>query len=152
MCQNSILIILFFFFTLTVSLMMFFVNLLSELMIFLSTHHMTDHLTCRKRWNNCNLILKIKIFVKYFYVLLANFWFWSVKIWYLKLCIQAQKAAVQNYLRKVVSKSCNSLQNIHEILLKMYCEIKLFQVFSLQSVPSDAHTQKSKKLKVWFNT
>ena len=86
--------------------------------------------------------------------MLANFWFWSVKIWYLKLCIQAQtlKAAVQNYLRKVVSKSCNSLQNIHEILLKMYCEIKLFQVFSLQSVPSDAHTQKSKKLKVWFNT
>ena len=100
------------------------------------------------------MTLKIKIFVKYFYVLLANFWFWSVKICYLKLCIQAQtfKAAIQNYLRKVVSKSCNSLQNIHEILLKMYCEIKLFQVFSLQSVPSDAHTLKSKKLKVWFNT
>ena len=42
-----------------------------------------------------NLILKIKIVRKYF---IATFWFWSIKIWYLNLSIQAQtlKAVIQN--------------------------------------------------------
>ena len=48
-----------------------------------------DHyLTCR---SNCNLILKIKIVGKYLYFSLATFWFWGLKIWYLKLSIQTHR-------------------------------------------------------------
>ena len=45
-----------------------------------------------------NLILKIKVVERYFHFSSANFWFWSLKIWYLKLSIQAQTlaAAIQN--------------------------------------------------------
>ena len=74
-----------------VSLMMFCVRFLTELMIRLSNHHLKKHLTPHFRLEqlmSCNLILKIKINGKYFYFLSATFWFWSVKIWYLKLCIQ----------------------------------------------------------------
>ena len=74
-----------------VSLMMFCVRFLTELMIRLSNHHLRKHLTPRiglEQLMSCNLILKIKINGKYFYFLSANFWFWSVKIWFLKLCIQ----------------------------------------------------------------
>ena len=74
-----------------VSLMMFCVRFLMELMIRLSNHHLKKHLTPHiglEQLMSCNLILKIKINGKYFYFLSATFWFWSVKIWYLKLCIQ----------------------------------------------------------------
>ena len=74
-----------------VSLMMFCVRFLTELMIRLSNHHLKTHLTPHiglEQLMSCNLILKIKINGKYFYFLSATFWFWSVKIWYLKLCIQ----------------------------------------------------------------
>ena len=74
-----------------VSLMMFCVRFLTELMIRLSNHHLKKHLTPHiglEQLMSCNLILKIKINGKYFYFLSANFWFWSVKIWFLKLCIQ----------------------------------------------------------------
>ena len=74
-----------------VSLMMFCVRFLTELMIRLSNHHLKKHLTPHiglEQLMSCNLILKIKINGKYFYFLSATFWFWSVKIWYLKLCIQ----------------------------------------------------------------
>ena len=74
-----------------VSLMMFCVRFLTELMIRLSNHHLRKHLTPHiglEQLMSCNLILKIKINGKYFYFLSATFWFWSVKIWYLKLCIQ----------------------------------------------------------------
>ena len=74
-----------------VSLMMFCVRFLTELMIRLSNHHLRKHLTAHiglEQLMSCNLILKIKINGKYFYFLSATFWFWSVKIWYLKLCIQ----------------------------------------------------------------
>ena len=66
----------------------------------------------------------------------APFWFWSVKICYLKLSIQAQtlKAIIQNYFKKIAFKIWNSLQKIYGIFLKMCYEIKLFQVYSLQSV------------------
>ena len=43
------------------------VRLLSELMILLSIHHLTNHLTCcnKLRWTvNCSLIIKIKIYEK----------------------------------------------------------------------------------------
>ena len=85
----------------------------------------------------CDLILRIKIVGKYFYFSSATFWFWSIKIWYLKLSIQAQtlKAVIHNFLGKVILKIWNPLQNIRGILLKMYYEIKLFQVYLLQSVP-----------------
>ena len=43
----------------------------------------------------------------------------------LKLCIQAS-------LRKVVSKIWNSLQNIQGILLKIWDEIKLFQIYPMR--------------------
>ena len=39
---------------------------------------------------SCNLILKIKIIGKYLHFSSASFWFLTVKIWYLKLSIQAQ--------------------------------------------------------------
>ena len=74
-----------------VSLMMFCVRFLTELMIRLSNHHLRKHLTPHiglEQLMSCNLILKIKINGKYFYFLSATFWFWCVKIWYLKLCIQ----------------------------------------------------------------
>ena len=74
-----------------VSLMMFCVRFLTELMIRLSNHHLRKHLTPHiglEQLMSCNLILKIKINGEYFYFLSATFWFWSVKIWYLKLCIQ----------------------------------------------------------------
>ena len=48
--------------TLIVSLMMFCVRLLSELLILLSTHHVTNYLTCRNKLRyhmSCNMILKI---------------------------------------------------------------------------------------------
>ena len=46
MLQNSVFIYLFISLTLIVSLIMFCVRLLSELMIMLSTHHVTNRLTC----------------------------------------------------------------------------------------------------------
>ena len=61
MHQNSILIHLLFS-TLIVSLTLFCVRLLYELMIMLSTYHVTNHLTCQNKLRyamGCNLILKI---------------------------------------------------------------------------------------------
>ena len=62
--------------------------LLSEPMILLSTHHVTNHLTCRNNWDN--LILKIKIVGKSFFFSVD----WSIKI--LSLKAQTLKAAIQN--------------------------------------------------------
>ena len=81
-----------------VSLMMFWLRLLSNLMILVSTHHVTNHLTCHNKLRqpmSCNLILKIKMVGKYSS---ATFSFWSVIIWYLNLSVQAQtsKAVIQN--------------------------------------------------------
>ena len=48
--------------TLMVSLIMFCATFLSELIILLSTHHVTNHLTCRNKLRYpmiCNLTLKI---------------------------------------------------------------------------------------------
>ena len=55
------LIHIFFSSTLIISLMMSYVRLLSELLILLSTYHVTNHLTCRelRYLMNCNLILII---------------------------------------------------------------------------------------------
>ena len=52
---------------------------------------------------SCNLILQIKIIGKHFYFSSATFWFWNVKIWYLKLSIQVQtlKTVIQNYFKKI---------------------------------------------------
>ena len=92
---------------------------------------------------SCYLILKIKIFKKCFYFLkikvarkcfyfsTTTFWFWSVKLWYLKLSIQVQTLKAIIILRKFVSKIWNLLQSICENLLKIYYEIKLFKVYPL---------------------
>ena len=114
-------------------------RLLADLLVLLSTHRVTKHLTRLNKLRqplSCNLIIKIKFLRKYSYFSSASFWFWGVKIWCLKLSIQAQilKAAIQNKLKKVISKIWNSLENIREILLKLHYEFKLFQVCSLQSL------------------
>ena len=72
MCQKSIFIHLFFSNSI-VSLMMFCIRLLSELMILLSTHHVTNHLTCCNKLTNCNVILKSKIW-KIFLFFISSFW------------------------------------------------------------------------------
>ena len=53
MHHNSILIHLFF------STLIFSLMMLSELMKLLSTHHVTNHLTCRNKPMSCNLVLKL---------------------------------------------------------------------------------------------
>ena len=60
-----------FFSTAIVSLMLFCVRLLSEVMILLSTHHMTNHLSCcyTKNIRKCNSASNyIFIFVKLFHI------------------------------------------------------------------------------------
>ena len=81
---------IFFFSTSIVSLMVFCVRLLSELMILLSTSW--DSLLVLIWSSNQNRSKIFIFFIGYF------FWFWSVKIWYLKLFIQAQtlKAVTQS--------------------------------------------------------
>ena len=81
---------IFFFSTSIVSLMVFCVRLLSELMILLSTSW--DSLWVLIWSSNQNRSKIFIFFIGYF------FWFWSVKIWYLKLFIQAQtlKAVTQS--------------------------------------------------------
>ena len=89
--------VLFFF----VSLMMFCVGLLFRLMILLSFDKLADFpeqtQIFMKVELNCNLILWIKMFGKYFYFLSATFLFLSVDIWYLGLSLKAQtlKAIIQ---------------------------------------------------------
>ena len=121
--------------TSVMSPIIFPVILLSKRMVLLSTHQVTKHLTCCSGLS-CNLILKIKIIREYFYFSSATFWFWSIKIWYLKLSIQVQalEAIIKNWFKKICLEIWNYLQNIHKILLKMYYKIKSFQVYSLQSV------------------
>ena len=87
-CVRNLSLSISFFSNSIVSLMMFCVRLLSELMILFSAHHVTNHLTCCNKLTNCNVILKRKIFGKYFYFSSAPFGFWSVKIWYLKLSVK----------------------------------------------------------------
>ena len=52
---------------------------LFELVILVSTHHVTNHLTYHNKLS-CNLILKIKIVGIFFYFSSATFLFWGVKI------------------------------------------------------------------------
>ena len=100
MCRNSILIHLFVS-TSVISLMMFYVKLLSELMILLSTQHMTNH----RNHMNCNVI-----YLKYFYFASATFWFWSVKI-VLKVSypfkLKHYRLLSRISIRRVVSKIWN---------------------------------------------
>ena len=60
---------------------------------------------------SCNLIVKIKIVGKHFYFLSATFWFWSAKIWSLKLSSQGQtlKAVIQNWFKKSCFKDLEFL-------------------------------------------
>ena len=87
--------------TSVVSLMMFCVGLLFRLMIMLSFDKLADFpeqtQIFMKVELNCNLILWIKMFGKYFYFLSATFLFLSVDIWYLGLSLKAQtlKAIIQ---------------------------------------------------------
>ena len=61
----------------------------------LNSHHVANHQTS-------NLILKIKVIKKYLFFSPAACWFWSVKISYLILSIQAPtlKAVIQNLFKK----------------------------------------------------
>ena len=92
---------IYFFSTSVVSLMMFCVGLLFRLMILLSFDKLADFpeqtQIFMKVELNCNLILWIKMFGKYFYFLSATFLFLSVDIWYLGLSLKAQtlKAIIQ---------------------------------------------------------
>ena len=93
-----------------VSVMMFNIRLLSDLLILLSTHHVTQHLSCCRKLRqllSCNLILKIKFVGKYSYFSSATFCICNVKISYLKLPTQTQtlKAVVQNQSKKSCFKS-----------------------------------------------
>ena len=116
-CQNSILILVFFP-TSVVFLIMFSVRLLSELMILIIWQiiwHVPTNWACCNKPLSCNLILKIKIAGKYSYFSSGTFWFWSVKIWYLKLSIQAHtlEAVIQNHFQKHLE----FVKNIPGILL-----------------------------------
>ena len=72
-------------------------------------------MTCRNKLRqpiSCNLIWKTKIVGKYLYYSSATFWFWSVKICYLKLSIEAQtlKAVIQNLFKKSCLKDLKFLK------------------------------------------
>ena len=88
-----------FFSTLIISLIMFCVRLLSELMILLSSHHVTNHLTRCNKFMNCNLILKIKVFWKIFLFFTSCILFLLSQDLVFNLSIQAQplKVVIQNY-------------------------------------------------------
>ena len=75
------------------------------------THPVTKHLTCCNKSLSFNLILQIKVVGNYFYFLSATFWFWSVKVWYLKLSIQTQtlEAIIQIYFKKSCYKGLKFL-------------------------------------------
>ena len=89
--QISVLVQLFS--TSIVAQMTFCVRLLSELMIYSQLIMWQIIWLVLTGWESLwgyNLILKIKFVGKYLYFSSASFWFWSVKIWYLKLSVQAQ--------------------------------------------------------------
>ena len=126
-CQNSILVHLFF----------FYIGFLLHNVLFKTSIWADDttlNSTCDEAsdlpWQvetalSCNLVSKIKFVGKYFYFSSATYWFWSVKILNLNLSIQAQKlgAVIQNWTNKTL-KTRISIKNVRGIL--MYCTIKLF--------------------------
>ena len=90
-----------------VSLIMFCVRLLSELIILLSIHHVTNHLICRNklRWTiNCNLILKIKIFEKIFYF--SSAFFFTLKCQDLVIKVIHSTSNIKSCYPELVKKSC----------------------------------------------
>ena len=125
-----------FFPALILYLMMFCARVLSELMIPFSTHHVTNHLTRPNKLRQA-LILQIKIFGKYFCYSSAIFWFWSVKIWYLKLSIQGQtlEAAISNWLKESCFKDLEFFTEDSWNFTKNVPLNQTFPSLSLQSVP-----------------
>ena len=80
-----------------------------------------------------DLILKIKNCWKIFHRLLFDFEVPLIGTW--SCLLKLKKLSFRINLRKVLLKIWISLQSMPGILIKMYYEIKLFQVYSLQSVP-----------------